>query len=645
MFTLSIISGLALPWLLAAAGAGLLPVVIHLAARRRLLPTSFPAARLVHAVASQSRRSRTPRDLLLMLIRGVLLAALVLAAAQPAWTASSAPAGPRDLRIVIDASASMTRVRSGQSLFEEARARADAQLAALTPGVDRAAVVLARRTPSPLLPALTTNIDALRAALRNAVCTIEHADMLAAVDTAASLTDSSRGVGPDAASNRVLVLSDMQGLTDETASTAQSRVAPAIISWSSLRANDGDTHAAVLSLRLHPVRPVPGEPVRVEALVRNTGAASRRIVVLFESPGTSTTAAHARLAPQEETWISAAITFPREGRFRLTARVNPDPFAHDDARHAVVHVQNPAATIVTNAPDSHAAACVIAAVRAAMTHRHPAIAPSVEFESPAQLTPSKLAAPTHIVLLSPFALDAASILALRQRESVTALAFDEASAISLAALLDRGTRADQPATTVTANANTSFTIAPPLREAALALDRMGLQHTPLSTRIVWPDELVALGNQAAPLLILDNHRAALLADPTATSPTLNESPWFPVLIARMLDASAAHDAPAFSLLVGETLPAGDIAATTGFHETASENLELLAVNLDPRESAEAFHSSQRSPIDPSRTSPATADALRIPLWPWLVVTALVAAAFESLVIARTSRPSSRSDAT
>ncbi|GGD38145.1 BatA domain-containing protein [Muriicola marianensis] len=97
----------------------LIPILIHLLQLRRFKPTPFTNVRLLKKVKAKSQKSQTLKRWLLLISRLGLLAALILAFAQP-FTANRSAFMKQDLVIYLDNSFSMQARRDQNSLLEEA---------------------------------------------------------------------------------------------------------------------------------------------------------------------------------------------------------------------------------------------------------------------------------------------------------------------------------------------------------------------------------------------------------------------------------------------------------------------------------------------------------------------------------------------
>jgi hypothetical protein len=122
-------------WLNPLALVGLLalavPILVHLFGRRVARRQRFPSLRLLQLASTTPTTRSQPSDILLLLLRCAVVAAAVLALAQPRWTTpgrsrqSLAPARA----VVVDTSASTARLTSdGRSALEHAQGMARALL-------------------------------------------------------------------------------------------------------------------------------------------------------------------------------------------------------------------------------------------------------------------------------------------------------------------------------------------------------------------------------------------------------------------------------------------------------------------------------------------------------------------------------------
>ncbi len=131
------------PYLLAGLLACGVPVLLHLLMRQKPKPLVFPAFRFLLQRRTTNQSRMRLRNVLLMLLRVLVLAALVLALAQPRLFGGAAGTlAGKDARVIllIDTSPSMEYGVAGVSRLDEAVSRARELLAAI--GADSRAAVL-----------------------------------------------------------------------------------------------------------------------------------------------------------------------------------------------------------------------------------------------------------------------------------------------------------------------------------------------------------------------------------------------------------------------------------------------------------------------------------------------------------------------
>ncbi|MGL4553669.1 MAG: BatA domain-containing protein, partial [Gemmataceae bacterium] len=138
-----------LPWMLFGLAALAVPVLVHLLNRRRYDVVDWGAMRFLK-VSETTRKRVLLEDILLMLLRMALLAALVVGLAGP-FIDVRLPKGlagrpPRDVVLIIDGSSSMGATGDDRTPAERARDWALKLIDELSPG-DGVAVLLAREQP------------------------------------------------------------------------------------------------------------------------------------------------------------------------------------------------------------------------------------------------------------------------------------------------------------------------------------------------------------------------------------------------------------------------------------------------------------------------------------------------------------------
>lgn len=141
------------PTFLWAGLAAVMPLILHLLARRRAVRIRFPTIRFLKLAQHRSSRRLRMENFLLWLLRTCLLLLLAIGFALPVLRSGRLGAlgrVRRDVAIVWDVSASMTYESGGRRVWEDTHEAVRQILAGLQPG-DRAAIILAADRPIPLV--------------------------------------------------------------------------------------------------------------------------------------------------------------------------------------------------------------------------------------------------------------------------------------------------------------------------------------------------------------------------------------------------------------------------------------------------------------------------------------------------------------
>jgi hypothetical protein len=204
------------PWAIAiGAAAILLPLVIHFLTKPR--PKSMPLStiRFVQAAVQQSRARNWLRDLLVLLLRGLAIAALAWAFAQPrfdAELASLSDASAKIQRVVIlDASQSMSATDSGVDGFQSARVQAARHLK-YSPGL-AANLIVAAAEPQSIFETTSPNLQVLTTALADVTALPQRIDVQAAIHRAAEMLaggESEKSFEDDEIQRELVIVSDFQ---------------------------------------------------------------------------------------------------------------------------------------------------------------------------------------------------------------------------------------------------------------------------------------------------------------------------------------------------------------------------------------------------------------------------------------------------
>lgn len=196
------------PSLLLGLLAAVVPYLVHRIGHRRVRPVRFAALELLLMADRQISARRRTRDLLLLLSRTAIAAALPLVFARPfAEVRSELPASsglPQSAVLVLDDSASLLRPAGMGILFDSVRARARALVQSMSPESDLALVTGSEGAAAPV--AEPTNDRArIMDAIESLRCSTRATAMPAALRRAAqALTGSQRH------EKHIYVITDLQ---------------------------------------------------------------------------------------------------------------------------------------------------------------------------------------------------------------------------------------------------------------------------------------------------------------------------------------------------------------------------------------------------------------------------------------------------
>ncbi len=328
-------------WIVAGIVAVGLPLAAHLLSRRGGRTVIFPAVRFVMRAAAEHARRHRLRDLLLLLMRAGAVVLIALAFDRPVWVArADARAGAgegRDVVIVLDASASMTRRERGRTLYEVGRDRAAEVLDGLDWSRDRAGVVFVGVEAEAALPRLTANRAALLERLREREVTLERGDLGAALALASALPRALDVNDSADRARRIIVIGDRQR-TQWEGEGASAPIGASAEFWGV--GPEGTTpNLGVTDLAARPGRALAGHEIVVTARVGNFGAGGRAPrVVLREAGGRALGAATPTIGPDGISTLTFSVVFEEPGVRRLEAALVDGSFTHDDVARTVVEV-------------------------------------------------------------------------------------------------------------------------------------------------------------------------------------------------------------------------------------------------------------------------------------------------------------------
>ncbi|HEV8177210.1 MAG TPA: BatA and WFA domain-containing protein, partial [Gemmatimonadales bacterium] len=122
------------PWMLAGLAAAAIPILLHLLARREPPTVVFPAVRYLVSTTQEHNRRLKLQNWLLLLLRTLLVATLVMAAAGPSAPLNGVPGhSPSALVLIVDNSPSSGTTADGSPQLAQLVAAGKRVLARATP--------------------------------------------------------------------------------------------------------------------------------------------------------------------------------------------------------------------------------------------------------------------------------------------------------------------------------------------------------------------------------------------------------------------------------------------------------------------------------------------------------------------------------
>lgn len=308
------------------------PILIHLFARAKPPEYMFSSVQFLRRVVRTTIRLKRPRDLLLLAVRTLLVAAVVALFLRPILFADGRLAGgvgQRSVVVVIDASASMAYMDAAQTRFAQACAQASERLSALRPG-DTANIVWMRSRAEPVFPEVGPNVAMLQEALRRARVTTEPADVDGALRLAANLLKTAPG------RREICLFSDFQ----KTSWGDRTVAAPAGVAMVAVRIGTADgINRAMVRMDVTPSVALAGETVTIGCEVGNFGPVARRASV-YLAAGESRQKQEILMPAWGRATAAFPVRFAAPGVQVVHAQVEEDSFPADDQRWLAVNVQD-----------------------------------------------------------------------------------------------------------------------------------------------------------------------------------------------------------------------------------------------------------------------------------------------------------------
>lgn len=305
-----------------------IPLIVHLVARHRPAPFVFGSLRFLRRAATRVQRRRRPKDLMLLLLRTLAVAALIAAALGPRISLGD---GGRDVNdhtvvLVVDRSGSMGAPEGAGTRMAAARERAASVLAAS--GATRANLVWADARPSCLYPVPGVNLADVAAALRKADARAERADFAAAVRLASDQLAKAKGT------RELILVSDFAADDWKDGGPALPPDVPVVRLHA---ASEEPDNLAVSALRCRPAAPVAGTEGEILCRVSNHGASEARSTLFLEL-GSARVSRAVGVPAHGSVEVSVPHRFMTPGTLPVRAVLAEDRFPQDNRRQLPVTV-------------------------------------------------------------------------------------------------------------------------------------------------------------------------------------------------------------------------------------------------------------------------------------------------------------------
>ncbi|HYF34228.1 MAG TPA: BatA domain-containing protein [Prosthecobacter sp.] len=330
--------------LLAGAAAFLIPLIIHLLNKRRVVTVRWGAMHLLHEVIRQRKRKLKIEQWLLLAVRIAIPIVLALCLARPVVTAlRSLGLGKTSLVMLLDDSFSMRAPAPGGSPAE--RARQDvAQILESQPKGSDAQVILAGGNSRRLLDQATSTLDVIPKQLAdnpNQAGPVKVNDALQ--NATASLAKSQSGA------RELAIISDFQA--SDWKSVADGAALPALetllkqepkpqVTFYRL-ASDLTENLSIASADVSALVVAEDQPIGLRVRIQNHGKRPwQDVAVHLEADGARLRTSRVSLAPEGEAVITFTHAFGQVGDHSLAVRLEGDSFPDDNAFYSIVQVRN-----------------------------------------------------------------------------------------------------------------------------------------------------------------------------------------------------------------------------------------------------------------------------------------------------------------
>ena len=335
------------PLLLAAAALVSIPLLIHLLRRQKLPVIPWAAMEFLRQSQSKLRRRVRIEELILLLLRMLIIAAVVLALARPVLRSISLPVISQNSRvyavIILDNSYSMGQKDThGITAWQRAKQSVHELLTRILRPGDAVSVLLVNHTVKPLIESPTYDLGMADREVTAASISYNSTDLTAGARAALALVQDSSA--PD---REVYYFTDNQKTGMATASGQQAMWQKLSKAAQLIWVSAVPTYQSVPNLELHLLPPsrelvTANLPARLEAQVSNYSAVPRNITVELRLDGGAPGAPQSMNIPaygNQTAVFSPYLPQPgtHTGRISIANSKTVDGLATDNSASFVLH--------------------------------------------------------------------------------------------------------------------------------------------------------------------------------------------------------------------------------------------------------------------------------------------------------------------
>jgi hypothetical protein len=325
-----------------------IPVVIHLVHRRKARRVMFSTLRFLRMVDQRVARRQRLKELLLLAVRLLLLAAVIAALYRPMVRSATFKGGnvPAAVAVVLDNTYSMRTAARGALRFDQAKKAAAGVLDALQKG--DAACLLVSDSPEGARPEMTTGLGRLREELNAVECGYGTAELAPVLRRAVQCLQENANPRKE-----LYVITDFQRLCWTPALADVGKALPPdapvyLVDVGGETASNLSLESAEFGLNVQ----VVGASADLYCSVRNRGSRNSRTEASLFLDGEKVAGQELALASAGQIEAAFSHTFDRTGEHVGQVSLGPDELDADNARCFTLTVQDKLPVLLVNGAPS-----------------------------------------------------------------------------------------------------------------------------------------------------------------------------------------------------------------------------------------------------------------------------------------------------